>query len=133
MFGRKKEPQTVVEKTIELKVYDKAIDMSCFSGGWGPSWSQAEIVAMVDDEIQRRYPQAVINYFDIKDDPSLLPADIAAEVESKGLFWPITVLNGLIKYDGMMTLPKAIAIIEEEQDRLDRLNGAPESDWKREE
>lgn len=33
MFGRKKEPQTVTEKTIELKVYDKAIDMSCFSGG----------------------------------------------------------------------------------------------------
>ena len=86
---------------------------------------------MVDDEIQSRYPQAEINYFDVKADPSLLPEEVAAEIESKGLFWPVTVLNGLIKYDGMITLPKAIAIIEEEQDRLDRLAQAPDSDWER--
>lgn len=88
---------------------------------------------MVDDEIQRRYPQAVINYFDVKADPSLLPDDIKAEIEEKGLFWPVLVLNGKVKYDGMVTLPKAIAIIEEEQARLDRLAQAPESDWVREE
>ena len=86
---------------------------------------------MVDDEIQRRYPQAVINYYDVKADPSLLPAELAQEIESKGLFWPVVVLNGLVKYDGMLTLPKAIDIIEEEQDRLDRLAEAPESDWVR--
>lgn len=34
MFGKKKEPAaTAAEKTIELKVYDRAIDMDCFSGG----------------------------------------------------------------------------------------------------
>lgn len=33
MFGMKKPSQPVAEKTIELKVYDKAIDMDCFSGG----------------------------------------------------------------------------------------------------
>lgn len=87
---------------------------------------------MVDDEIQRRYPQACITYHDIKAQPELLSKDLAAEIESKGYFWPVTVLNGRIKYDGMITLPKAIAIIDEEQDRLDRLAQAPESDWKRE-
>lgn len=34
MFGKKKSAATpAAEKTIELKVYDRAIDMGCFSGG----------------------------------------------------------------------------------------------------
>ena len=34
MFGKKKTSTApAVEKTIELKVYDRAIDVDCFSGG----------------------------------------------------------------------------------------------------
>lgn len=86
---------------------------------------------MIDAEIQRRYPQAAINYYDVKADPSLLPEKVEREIEERGLFWPVVVLNDEIKYDGMLTLPKAMAFIEEEQNRLDRLANAQESDWER--
>lgn len=33
MFEQKSASQPQAEKTIELRVYDRAIDMSCFSGG----------------------------------------------------------------------------------------------------
>ncbi|MBK5211025.1 MAG: DUF1462 family protein [Coriobacteriia bacterium] len=84
---------------------------------------------MVGDEVERRYPDVDVEYVDVNENPSLLSEKLIHEIQERSLFWPISTVNETIFYDGLITLPKVISAIEEEQSRLARLADAPESNW----
>ena len=84
---------------------------------------------MVGDEIERRYSEVDVAYVDVNENPSLLSEKLSDEIRERGLFWPVSTVNETIFYDGLITLPKVINAVEEEQSRLERLADAPQSDW----
>lgn len=84
---------------------------------------------MVGDEIERRYTEVDVVYVDVNENPSLLSEKLSEEIRERGLFWPVSTVNETIFYDGLITLPKVIQAVEEEQSRLGRLADAPTSDW----
>lgn len=79
---------------------------------------------MVGHEIENRYPDVAVAYIDVVANPDQLPAKIEAEIKERGLFWPVSAVNGSIFFDGIITLPKVIEAVEAERSRIERAAAA---------
>jgi disulfide oxidoreductase YuzD len=96
-----------VTDPVVIAVFDLPAQTACFSGGWGPSWSPEEITAIVRAEIERRYgDDALVLYYDIEQ-PEVQTAHSAVltEIDSRGLLFPVTVIDGVPVYDGAVSYP----------------------------
>jgi disulfide oxidoreductase YuzD len=64
-------------------------------------------VAIVRDEIGRRFgDEVVVQYSNLADEESRAQhADAVAEIEKRGLLFPVTVLDGVPLYDGAVSYP----------------------------
>lgn len=79
---------------------------------------------MVRHEIEQRYDDVAVSYVDISAHPEMLSESQDAEIRNRGLFWPVSAINGRIFFDGILTLPRVIKAIEEEKERDARLANA---------
>lgn len=76
---------------------------------------------MVRHELEQRYDDVSLSYVDVTANPELLSKENEEEISNRGLFWPVSALNGRIFFDGILTLPRVIKAIEEEKERAARL------------
>ena len=84
---------------------------------------------MVAFEISRRYPDVVsMGYVDLNLNPTAIDPTLKDQIEREGLFWPVSVINGRIYADGLVTLPKVLWAVDEELGRLERTESAPAAD-----
>lgn len=84
---------------------------------------------MVAFEITRRYPDVVsMGYVDLNLNPTAIDPTLKDQIEREGLFWPVSVINGRIYADGLVTLPKVLWAVDEELGRLERTESAPAAD-----
>lgn len=78
---------------------------------------------MVGHEIERRFPDVSVEYIDVVGEPERFPAEIETDIVEKGLFWPVSAVNGTIFFDGIITLPKVMEAIDAERSRMERAAG----------
>lgn len=77
---------------------------------------------MVAFEVARRYPEGVtMEYVDLSANPGAIEASLLEQIERDGMFYPVSAINGRVYADGLVTLPKVIWAIDEEQARMERL------------
>lgn len=77
---------------------------------------------MVGYELEQRYDDVALTYVDVVANPDQLSEKLDAEIKSRGLFWPVSAINGRIFFDGILTLPRVMQAIEDEKARLARLS-----------
>lgn len=81
---------------------------------------------MVAFEVVRRFSDKVtMEYVDLNANPGAIEPSLLEQIEREGMFYPVSAINGRIYADGLVTLPKVIWAIDEEQNRMERLAGAP--------
>ena len=93
---------------IKVDVYDvPAAAACCSSGCCGPAWSSEEITAIVSEELGRRFgDQAVIEYHNVEDEAEQTKsAKLIDEFEARGLFYPVTLVDGVTLHDGAVSYP----------------------------
>lgn len=77
---------------------------------------------MVAFEVERRFQgSASMSYVNLNTSPDAIDAALMAQIEREGRFWPVSVINGRIFADGMVTLPRVLAAVDEEQSREARV------------
>ena len=80
---------------------------------------------MVAFEITRRYPDSVtMGYVDLNLNPTAIEPALKEQIEREGLFWPVSVINGRVYADGLVTLPKVLWAVDEELSRFERAGAA---------
>lgn len=79
-------------------------------------------MALINTEVQRRYPNTVeMNYINLDQNDEALSDSLREAISNQGLFWPVATINGAIFRDGTLTLPSVVQAIERE---LQRESGA---------
>ena len=82
---------------------------------------------MVAFEITRRFPDTVtMGYVDLNLNPTAIEPSLKEQIEREGLFWPVSVINGRVYADGLVTLPKVLWAVDEELGRIERASSAPD-------
>lgn len=97
-----------MESPIKVDVYDvPAAAACCSSGCCGPAWSSEEITAIVSEELERRFgDQAVVEYHNVEDDAERAKEPkLIEEFETGGLFYPVTIVDGVVLRDGAVSYP----------------------------
>jgi len=77
---------------------------------------------MVAFEVERRFAgAATMAYVNLITNPEGIEAELLNQIEREGRFWPVSAINGRIFSDGMVTLPRVLSAIDEEQSREARV------------
>jgi len=80
---------------------------------------------MVAFEVERRFAGAAsMTYVDLHKNPEGIDPELLNQIEREGRFWPVSAINGRIFADGMVTLPRVLTAIDEEQSRDARVSDA---------
>jgi disulfide oxidoreductase YuzD len=93
---------------IKVDVFDiPAAAACCSSGCCGPAWSSEEITAIVREELERRFgDQTVVEYHNVEDESERATfAKLIDEFEARGLFYPVTIVDGITLHDGAVSYP----------------------------
>jgi len=92
---------------VTVEVFDRPSGNACAQLGWGPSWSPEEIVSIIAQELKSRFGSAAqIIYRDLSDtNVAKSHVKAAEEIEVKGLFFPVTFINGSPLNDGSVSYP----------------------------